>query len=243
MLFDTPHSTKLGPVDNPVLLIEPYSVYTNRETRQTPILSILICHLYSRRDLLERLLAVLKPQIGYSAKEYIGAHYFESPDCKVEVIVEGDNGRITIGEKRNRLLDRAMGLYIAYIDDDDLVSEKYCELILKALEKKPDAVGIEGIIYQKKFPPRIFKHSIWNYGWYEHAGIYYRCANHLNPVKRELALQVKFHSHLSHGEDRRYSETISPLIETEEYISDFPIYFYHAYRPGESPCIPSTTKK
>ncbi len=206
------------------------------------MLSILICHLCSRKDLLERLLAVLKPQIGYASDDFIGERYFESTDGQVQIIVEEDNGKLAIGAKRNKLLERSGGRWICYVDDDDLVALDYVAKIIKALESNPDACAMEGIIYQRQHPPRIFSHSVWNFGWYDHGGKYFRTPNHLNPVRRSIAMQVKFPCHLSHGEDRWFSQRVSPLIETEAVIPG-QIYFYHAYRPGETPCTVSTTKK
>ena len=72
-------------------------------------LSILICSLASRADKLQRLMNVLQPQINDS----------------VELLVKTDNGEMPIGKKRNLLLEEASGAYIAFVDDDDLVSEDY----------------------------------------------------------------------------------------------------------------------
>ena len=53
---------------------------------------------------------------------------------------------------------------------------------------------------------------------------YFRNPNHLNPVKRELALKVRF-PEINHGEDHDYSKAIHPHLKTEEYIES-PIYYY-----------------
>jgi hypothetical protein len=56
--------------------------------------------------------------------------------------------------------------------------------------------------------------------------VYYRCPNHLNPIKREIALQVMF-PELSRGEDRDFSMRVKRLLKKEEYIDGI-IYFYKA---------------
>lgn len=177
------------------------------------ILSILICHLESREELLAPLLAELEKQAE-------GDH--------VEINVISDNGEITIGKKRNDLLLTAKGEYIAFIDDDDWVSPDYISSIITALETKPDCVGIEGTM-QTNLGDTVFKHSIDYQGWYTGADAYYRTPNHLNPVKRQIASKIGFPD-LMFGEDRRYSEKLRKDLHTEVYI-DHPIYLYRKEFP------------
>jgi len=40
---------------------------------------------------------------------------------------------MTIGAKRNQLLHRAKGDYVAFVDDDDLVSSDYVNKVLSAV--------------------------------------------------------------------------------------------------------------
>ena len=54
---------------------------------------------------------------------------------EVEIVKFIDKGELTIGAKRNQLVKRSKGEYIAFIDDDDLVSFDYVSKILKAIEK------------------------------------------------------------------------------------------------------------
>ena len=183
-------------------------------------LSILICHLHSRSTSIEKLLSVLKPQLV----------------DEVEILIESDRGQLSIGAKRNKLLKRSIGDYIAFVDDDDLVSEDYVSKILKAVESNPDCCSLQGEISMtqrigRRTNNRIritkpFIHSIQYDRWFEKDKIYYRCPNHLNTIKRELALQVKFPDK-DRGEDRDFSTMIFPLLKTEEHI-DGTIYFYNA---------------
>lgn len=175
-----------------------------------PILSVLICSLHNRKASLDKLLERLIPQMN----------------AFTEVIIAADNGEISIGAKRNKLLDSANGEYICYIDDDDLVSENYISRILKALEAKPDCVGIEGMITVGGKNPKKFLHSIRYQVWEEKDGVYLRYPNHLNPIKKLLALQARF-TQKNHGEDADYSDRVKPLLKTEVYL-DEPIYFYNS---------------
>jgi len=172
-------------------------------------LSVLICGLKEREQLIMNMARVLRYQ-GTS---------------DVEILANIDNGDNPIGKKRNLLLDNSKGEYICYIDDDDMISPFYISKILKAIEKKPDCVGLEGIIVQKGQGQRKFIHSVRYNDWFEENNIYYRCPNHLNPVKREFALNTRFPETYYH-EDKDYSMRIKQLLKTEEYI-DEPMYFYY----------------
>lgn len=172
-------------------------------------LSILICSLNSRAHLLKRLRSVLDPQLT----------------DEVEVIVNADDGQLSIGDKRNALLQAATGDYIAFIDDDDLVRTTYVQSVLAAIQTNPDCVGIEGVITTNGNPNgRLFIHSLRYHIWFEDNGVYYRNPNHLSPVKRELALKTGFPS-INHGEDHDYSKRLLPLLNSEVYIKG-PIYHY-----------------
>ena len=172
-------------------------------------LSILITTLDSRQKLFEPLKNNLRAQI--------------TPE--VEVLISRDKGESSIGAKRNSLLNSATGEYISFVDDDDNVSETYVAKILKAIKDNPDCVGIEGIITLNDIGPRKFIHSLKYKHWFEEGEIYYRFPNHLNPVKREIALKVMFPD-ISNQEDRAYSYKIQELLKTETYI-DEPIYYYY----------------
>lgn len=190
-------------------------------------LSILICTIVGREEKLIRLLGRLEKQTNE----------------QIEILIEKDNKEIKIGTKRNLLLERAKGDYICFIDDDDMVTKDYIPKILQALTTNPDCCGIEGIVIarngigvrrgtdQERFRPREliqkkFIHSIKYEAWFERGGIYYRCPNHLNPIKRELALQVGFPD-ISRGEDKEYSLKLRFLLKKEVYINNT-IYFYLA---------------
>ena len=143
---------------------------------------------------------------------------------EVEILVNSDNGKKKIGTKRNELLDQAQGDYVAFIDDDDFVSNDYVKLILEAIEKEPDCVGFKGKLTRDGQSAGIFIHSLKYKKWFQKGNQYYRCPNHLNPIKREFALKVKF-PNSSWGEDRDYSIGLRKYLEKEVFIDKI-LYFY-----------------
>ena len=178
-------------------------------------LSILICSVTKRKEFLDRLLKILEKQ--------------KTDD--VEILVEIDDGEKSIGTKRNILLEKSKGEYITFIDDDDTIPKYYIGEILEGIKYKPDVIGIHLIMdHDGKHSERTY-HSL-RYGYWYHEPDqenfgrlkYYRNPNHLNPVKRELAVQVKF-PEINQGEDKDYSMRLLPLLNTEYYIP-LPIYFY-----------------
>jgi hypothetical protein len=176
-------------------------------------LSILVCTTTERKHYLDRFLESINKQLNN----------------KVELLIECDDGSMKIGHKRNVLLDKSKGKYICYFDDDDLPSDDYIELILNAIKSNSDCCSLEGIYTINGENPTLFRHSL-DYKQWETANengktVYYRCPNHLNAVKRDIALKVRFDDNKSNGEDKDYSERLLPYLNTEEKITQ-PIYNY-----------------
>ena len=178
-------------------------------------LSILICSMGKRTKLLDRLMQCLRPQLT----------------SEVEVIIDTDDGELTIGAKRNGLVESATGEYCAFIDDDDLVSNDYISKILTATESKPDTCAFESIITVDGKEPKPVYISMKYEKWVDTETAYYRSTQHLSPIKTEIAKKVKYPD-TSMCEDRVYSEGIQKLMKTEVEIKD-PIYFYD-YLPSKS---------
>lgn len=182
---------------------------------QHKILSILIPTMTRRKDYLDRIMGILNPQ----------------KTDEVEILINNDNGEKTTGEKRNELLDIANGDYIAFVDDDDIVSKDYVKKILQATKTNPDVIGIHLLHKEDNVLRGLTYHSLkYDHWWDEpsptNPGLtnYYRNPNHLNPVKREYALKARF-PEINVGEDRSYSQNLLQYLKTEENIES-PIYEY-----------------
>lgn len=174
-----------------------------------PKLSILICTIGPRKESFLRLMDELMPQVSFN---------------DVEVIAYWNNGEKSIGEIRQELLEEAKGEYVCFIDDDDRIPDYYCVEILHNLGE--DYVGFEVQLFEKdKLMPRVF-HSI-RYGvWHQDDQGYYRGITHLNPIKRELAIQGQFGLQ-GIGEDESWARTMMSLVRTEKYIDKIMYYYHH----------------
>ena len=173
-------------------------------------LSILIASLIGREYYLNRMLSLLEPQL--------------TPE--VELVIEIDNKELSIGAKSQKMLERAKGDYVCRVDDDDIVPAYYVSEILKAIESNPDCVAINGIITIDDKNPKPFYHSIEYDDWFGKDAIFYRCPNHINPVKRELALKVGWDDMRNCG-DYKYSMELKSFLKTEIVIEKC-MYYYLA---------------
>lgn len=182
----------------------------------TSIWTIAILTVPGREHFLERLRGILDPQV-------------ESKP--VEIMIVKDNRERTIGEKRQLALENCKTMYISFIDDDDIVSAKYVQLIMDELKHTPTGVGFRGIITTKTNTAIEFVHKAGlRYSekpeQYMRSFVYTRPLNHLNPVLTDIAREIGFKP-ISEGEDWDYSLRLaeSGLITDKTFIDEF-LYFY-----------------
>lgn len=177
--------------------------------------SILICTLEERKDSFDRLYKKLMDQIERCGLEK-----------EIEILWFLDNREASVGYKRNFLLQSSQGEYINFIDDDDDIHDNYIHMIYEKLKKGPDCVSLIGVITTDNRLPKKFIHSIKYTSYFEKNGVYFRPPNHLNPIKRSIAIQFSFPDKYT-GEDTDWAMMIahSGLIKTEEEIK-VPYYFY-----------------
>jgi hypothetical protein len=202
------------------------------KNNQDVMWSILIPTLDSRTELFTELYRELLKQIE--------AHQLYH---KVEVLFFKDNKHHTVGYKRNSLIQAARGKYTSFVDDDDEIHKDYVKMIYDKLLKGPDCVSLTGIITQNGNNPQTFIHSLRYKRWFSYKGIYYRPPNHLNPIKKNIAIKVKF-ANKNNGEDAQWSMQIQKLglLKTQEEI-DTPYYFYKFTSEGTETQKPKPKKK
>ncbi len=183
-----------------------------------PLLSILVCTINKRASLFEQLDKKIRNQLT----------------IETEYLVNLDDGKLSIGNKREELKLQSTGKYIVYIDDDDHISKNYVKNILSVIKNyEPDAIGIK-CIYTVNFKQKSYFVSTNNTSELTAKGIHCRPIGHLNPVKREIAIKAPFPD-LYYGEDRKYSNEIKPFIKTE-VLAKNTLYWYD-YRPNSSESI------
>lgn len=139
----------------------------------------------------------------------------------------------TIGDKRQALIDRSRGEYVVFIDDDDQITPDYIYNVMKGIEAGVDVIGIIGEYYVDGIYKKPFRHSIGcgtdatGNPYWEDDKQYYRCPNHLNPMKRSIATQAYFMSS-NHGEDTDFAmQLYKKQLFKSEYMIEYPIYKYY----------------
>jgi glycosyltransferase involved in cell wall biosynthesis len=173
-------------------------------------LSILICTIPERKELFNSLYEKINFQIGNNSVQII---YDDAP-----------KGTITIGAKRNKLLNQALGEYVVFIDDDDDIAFDYVDSILSAIDKAPDCIGFK-VLCNMDGKKEIAASSM-KYDWTDNVDgfRYVRSIYHKTPVKREIALKCMFPDK-SYSEDYEYSMRLKPHLKSEIFIDKF-LYIY-----------------
>ncbi len=93
-------------------------------------LSILICTIGERETMFNSLIGNIHAQI-------------QNYD-NTEILPFMDDGQLSIGYKRNILLNKALGEYICFIDDDDNVTSNYVKLLMEGINKGVDCCSLRG---------------------------------------------------------------------------------------------------
>lgn len=189
------------------------------------ILSILICTIPERIKDFSILLSELQGQCANY--KYANKLNYEA----VEIVTDSTpKNYMSVGAKRQTLLEAATGDYIVYFDDDDWPAQNYISEILKALDQKPDCVGFKIRMTTNGAKEETCIHSLSNDKWENKGGVYLRNCTHFNPVKREIALQVGFKD-VRWNEDEPYSYGVSALCKHEVFIDKY--LFHYRYSNKE----------
>jgi len=182
------------------------------------LFSILICTLVDRQTQFKFLYDLLNVQINMCKLEN-----------EVEILFCCDNREMTIGTKRNKLLDESTGKFIAFIDDDDRVDMEYIKIITQIIKSNPDidCIGIKGILTINGRNPRTFIHSIKYNSYFERDRVFYRCPNHLNPIRKECIKGIRFpEKNFSEDTDWALQIRDKGVLKKEVMFDKKPLYFY-----------------
>jgi hypothetical protein len=119
----------------------------------------------------------------------------------------------------------ATAKYTCFVDDDDVLPPYYVERVLPLLADDVDYIGwrMQCFIQNVQLAPTF--HSLRYELWYEDAAGHYRDISHLNPMRREIAVQGNFCKG-GWPEDLNWSKQLRGLLHTEHFIDDI-MYFYY----------------
>lgn len=142
-------------------------------------------------------------------------------------------GSVSIGAKRQSMIQQAQGDYVVHLDDDDWVAQNYVGEVLQALVSSPDCVGHFELVEGLGKAPQLSKWTKDARGWEQGHRVrmqyqvdYVRTPFHKTPIKRSHALAVGFKD-MGFGEDHDFSKRLQAarLCRTEVFIPKV-LYFY-----------------
>lgn len=173
------------------------------------ILSILTPTIPGREAQLQTLQAKIAKQIGGQA---------------VEHLVLCDNRKRSIGAKRQALLDIARGTYIAFVDDDDDITDTYITELLTAAASGPDVITfMQAATYNRQLSIVDFQLGQGDHA-YESDGITNRDAWHVNAWRRSRVAHCQF-GESNYGEDLTWCQQARRMAETTVHIPKI-LHFY-----------------
>ena len=185
---------------------------------KTPRWEIMIPTVVDRGMQLQRLIYSLSKQV---------ARY----DGDIIVTILWNNYEHELSELRQAMIENATGDYVNFIDDDDNVTDNYCDKIYPLLDGV-DYIGFRVAFYQHGQKQKQVVHSLTSEGWFDNGEGYFRRGTLINPTKRELMLKAGFkNSDYRKGvpEDTTYAQNIDKYLKTEHFIEEE----VHIYMPTD----------
>lgn len=184
-----------------------------------PLLSILVPTMPGREGKLASLLAILDGQID------------DRPD--VELLVLRDNRGMTIGEKRNRMVQIARGTYVTFVDDDDLVSADYVAAITAKLAAESPDVLCYLLVVEGHGNRRLCRyHPDLRHQNLPHE--YRRKPNHLMVWRREIALREQYPP-IQTGEDTMWADQMAKHAKKISVIDR--ILYTYRFDPNDNSAL------
>jgi hypothetical protein len=188
-----------------------------------PELSVLIPTLTERKEKFDQLRSHLLAQI-----------HQHSLHAKVELLWFEDDRQRSVGAKRNSLVARASGRFVVFIDDDDEVDPEYLPTLVQILEEHYD-IDCVGFLGEMTWAGQSPEPTIYSLKYLSPATlgqrpgfrVHLRPPQHLNPIRREIALRFPF-PNLNYGEDAVRSQALveAKVLHREYFYGQRYLYRY-----------------
>jgi hypothetical protein len=192
------------------------------------IWQLLIVTQKSRREMLDQLLTSLHRQMKRMALRKAG---------EIEILTYHlePGGLFGIGDARQQLREQATAKYINFIDDDDLVAPDYLSSIFPLLDGRTHYVGFEVAGYHNYVKTKQDFHTLGCGRWFETDQAYWRDISHINPMRRDLAMQAPMSGGI--GEDSRWADSIRSqgTVRSQRYIDA--VLYHYLYRTPKNDAI------
>ena len=184
--------------------------------------TIMIATIPGRERKLQSLLTTLREKVDRIA-----------PEIRLELCLDFDNRESTIGSKRQRLLERAQGKYLCFIDDDDDITDAYVEDFLAMFRGGFHTMRLRGTMREYTFVHSTSVKLSDPMATKDNPPIFQRPPNHLNPMLSDIAKLIRFKSAV-YGEDLDWTISLARtgFLQTE-YRSEDDQRIHYIYNIGD----------
>ena len=159
-----------------------------------------------------------------------------APHLRYTINLSFDNREMSVGMKRQKLIQESKAKYSAFIDDDDEITDAYIEDMYKMIQESYPVMRLRG-----RIDPYTFTHSLENTlkGAMARGEVFLRPPNHLNPMMTDVAKLIHYKDALR-GEDLDWTIRMSRTgFLTSEHRSD-DSRIHYIYNMGERKVDPGS---
>lgn len=198
--------------------------YIRRKTYAYDV-TFLIPTIAGRETSLQNLMASIREKMSRLA-----------PHLRYKIDLAFDNREMSVGLKRQNLIQAAEGKYSAFIDDDDEITDAYVEDLVQTIQGSYPVMRLRG-----RIDPYTFTHSLENKlsGSMARGDVFLRPPNHLNPMMTDIAKMIHFKD-ATRGEDLDWTIRLAKVgFLTHEYRSD-DSRIHYIYNMGSRKVDPKT---
>lgn len=163
------------------------------------------------------------------------------PSLRVEICVAFDCKELSIGLKRQSLLEQASGKYLSFIDDDDAITDAYVEDLWACIQGGYHTMRLRGQIGDYPFLHSLDVKLTDMMATRDTPPVFQRPPNHLNPMLSDVAKLVPFKD-ATYGEDLDWTITLFRRMYLKtQYTPEFSRVHY-LYNLGERVLHPGTAE-
>lgn len=195
------------------------------------ILSILCATTPDRAPMFDLLHGELLKQIYYM-------HHIHTSLGEIEIVIDDSkrflDGGLSIGKKREALVQRATGRYLCFLDSDETIAPNYVETLVRLCCEEKDVCTFRAIAKLDNYWTLIDM-SLMNSENQESTpyGIVYRNAWHVCPVRSEFAKRYSFED-VSYGEDALWMNKVLQNCKTEAHVDLILLQYNHSTFTSEA---------
>lgn len=186
------------------------------------LLSILIPSIPERSEKLSKLLSILNEQI----------QKVETTNLQIEVLTDSSAkylyGGLTVGAKRDLLVQKSQGKYVCFLDDDDMPSPRYVSAIISMCETNADVCCFRTFVKLDDYWGLI-DHSLDNpeNQQMKSHNTTYRKPWHINPVKSEYAKKHHFKD-INNAEDWDWMYRVLDDLKLQAKTNEILLQYNHS---------------